>query len=262
VRRKRRTKYTWLPIQNGATFGGDADYDRTEQKFVLDVPPDGDVITGIIPVVADLPQGTLTTVESEGIGEIVGNEYILKRIVGKVFCYLDNTNISGDALGVDTLIDTCTIVTAGFFVARADTAVLSQPIGTGAEGNLLYSPQVAANTRQPWIWRRSWILGVDGFGPGLTEDLGVTIPTGSVIRGRGSFPSNNLGYPGVLDGPHVDAKTGRRVRLNERLFFACSASYYTPGGIAPTTWNTNVQVMVDCRYLGALRRPKGRSNFA
>lgn len=262
MRRKRKTKYTWLPIQNGATFGGEADYDRSEQKFVLDVPPDGDLVTGIIPVVADLPQGTLSTVESEGIGEIIGNEYILKRIVGKCFVYLDNTNVSGGVLGVDTLEDTATIVTCGFFVARADGNDLSQPIAAGPEGNQLYGPEVAHNTRQPWIWRRSWILGVDGFGPGLTEDLGVTIPAGAVIRGRGSFPTNNTKYGSVMDGPHVDAKTGRRVRQTERLFFAASASYYNPAGIAPTTWNTNVQVMLDCRYLGALRRARNRSNFA
>lgn len=263
MRRKRKTKYTWLPIQNGRLFEDGGSSDASFQNFVLDVPSDGNTVTGVVPVVADLPQGTLTTVESEGIGEIIGNEYILKRIVGKCFTSLTTSYEGGSALGVDLLEDAAVIVTAGFFVARADPAVLTAPIGydAGPEASLLYGPQTAELTRQPWIWRRTWLLGAGGFGPGLTEDLGTTIPDTSVIRGRGSWPFNNAGYGSVADGPHIDAKTGRRIRLEERLWFAAGACNINPTGHSVSLVQT-VEVTLDCRYLGALRRPRSRSNFA
>jgi len=259
VRRKRKTRYTWLPIRNGRTFGEES-ADAAYQDFILDIPINGDVVVGVTPVVADTPQGTITTTETEGIGEIIGNEYVLKRIVGKCFVSWTNTNATSGAVGIDVLEDAAVLVTAGFFVARAEVGNPDQPIALG-ESQILYNPQSAFLTRQPWIWRRSWILGTGGFGPGLSEDIGTTFPQGGVFRGRGSWPINNAGYGSVQDGPHIDAKTGRRIRLEERLWFAFSGSLLNGIG-TEASMVPQIEVTLDARYLGALRRPRGRSNFA
>jgi len=257
VRRKRKTRYTWLPTLDGTLFGSPQDEARSWQHFVLDVPVDGTFVLGLIPVVADLPQGTLSTVETEGMGEIIGNEYILKRIVGSVFCHLNLSNTSGStAITITDLRKFYVAVTAGWFVARADQASLDTPIGS-AETNAeqMYSPQVADLTRQPWIWRRTWILGLGNpsFGEG-------NLATSENIAGSESYPRNNIAYGSVRDGPHVDAKTGRRIRREERLFFAASACQ-----VDNTALNSSlapgVVMTVDTRYLGALRRAKSRSNF-
>lgn len=248
MRRKRKTRYTWLPIVPGFEWTDKGN--SCVNRFILDVPADGSIIAGQVPVIEDQPQDPGT---AEGIGEQVGNEYLLKRIVGKCFVSLTYAEtVAVQQVGAYQPV----IVTAGFFVARADPTNYSGPIGA-AEGPGLYGTLEANLTRQPWIWRRSWMLGAGAFNQNGANPLDVTVADG--LNGRLSWPLNN--YCGsVLDGPHIDAKTARRVRLEERLWFGVSAASATTAAF--TDGLAFVNVDLEARYLGAMRRPRGRSNFA
>lgn len=247
VRRKRKTRYTWLPIVPGFEWTDKGN--SCVNRFILDIPTDGSVIAGAVPVLEDQPQDPGT---AEGIGEQVGNEYLLKRIVGKLFL---STTYAATTTPEQKNYRPI-IVTAGFFVARADPTNFSGPIGA-AEGPGLYSPLEANLTRQPWIWRRSWMLGPGGFNFNGVNPVDQVVPQG--LDGQLSWPLNN--YTGsVLDGPHIDAKTARRIRLEERLWFGIAAASASTIGFTDVAAFVNVDL--EARYLGAMRRPRGRSNFA
>lgn len=237
--RKRRTKYTWLPI-SGSAAQVEGDPQRANKRGVGIVSIDGAEDLEIIPLLLDTPAETAN--QDETLADIIGSEYFIKRIVGKLFCsYSQVPGSQGD-------IPVSVLVTAGFFIARADTA-LGQGVPVGTDDALNnYSPAAAINIREPWVWRRTWMLGNEAL-----EALTVNSPT---------WPGRNTSYSGVMDGPHIDARTARRVRKEERLFFALScgrafsdAQEGTPDGPANVNW------LLDYRVLGALRKSVARGSF-
>lgn len=255
MRKRRKTRYTWLPTIPGQERPGDATPAGTWQRFFLDLGNAADPVAGVLPVLEDTPQDPAT---GEGIGEAIGNEYLLKRIVGKIFVHVSWTNNGTQQPTLDGLSPL--IVTCGWFVSRADPANYGQPVAP-SQALSLYSPQSNNLQREPWIWRRSWVLGVDGFGQ--INDNTAGFPASGSINGNQCYPSTNVAYGSVLDGPHVDARTGRRVRLEERLWFVGSLGTLYGGAVSPDSDITaSASIAVDCRYLGAMRRPRGRSNFA
>lgn len=260
MRRKRKTKYTWLPPQGTSQESGAAV--GTIRSNFIDLNSAGNPVVGCIPCIFDEPQDQPYPAGTEPLVNLLGNEYFLRRIVGKVFVNLD-INQEGTGTGAVSGYP-AVIATAGFFVARCDPANLNQPIEFTTQSNV-YDPQAQITQREPWIWRRSWLLAGGDLGLGLAfadkdhlNAFNQTLFT--------AFPSSNIRYPGVLDGPHVDAKTARRVRQHERLFFGFSAQTYPIGSPFPTldAGNTIVyfaQFGLDCRYLGALRRARNRGSF-
>jgi len=270
VRRRRKTKYVWLPTQNGRQFGVDSTHgfsNGVSLAISLGGAIGSDNIIGWYAPLADVPQDDITNaLATEGIGEVINNEYVLKRIVGKCFCWIDLHNSTGSGLVGEQIAPFPVVVTAGMFIARTDPNLPTQPIAAPTAGQALYAPNANHLIREPWIWRRSWILSPCNFGVGLPQMTGSVegvINTGTAYGG-GTFPANNAMFGSVMDGPHIDAKTGRRVRLNERVWFAASATPF-----AAQAWGPNVDTISgavffynDFRFLGALRKPRARSNFA
>lgn len=279
-RRRRRPKYTWLPPYGH--YVGSTGETFTEVTLELDLSGTvtSQVVGGIVPCIRDFPQnwdqsfmdpaGPLAL--ESGLSEQIANEYFLKRIVGKVNCALvtDIGNTAASSISNSNLPPFK--VTAGFFVARVDLNNINGPAGTASELQELYSPQSFRAAREPWIWQRSWILGWReylrpglGFASAVNVDItGIGWSSGPITPVFGSiYPQSNCGYNSVADGPHIDAKTARRVRQEERLFFSIFAHPW-PGG---STWSLATdQVMtmlidLDCRYLGSLRKARNRSDF-
>jgi len=228
--RKRRTRYTWFP--NIGFQGDDEDNDFAGFPFTVQVPNQANtlgvpVITDLIPdFAAEQPTST-----DNNLSDFIGNEYILKRIVGKCFIAPAES---------DSTAATDIIVAAGFFIARADEAAPQVPIGStgGLDIKLNYGPLNNQTTRHPWIWRRAWRL----------QNPASPIQVGYITTGSGGS---------LQDGPHIDAKSVRRVRLDERLFFAVQA-----GNFGAAVSNTlDLSGYLDYRCLGALRKAKNRSAF-
>lgn len=249
MRRKRRNKGTWFPILGTGLPG--ANDDISARDFIINVAGGGQQ-TVVAPLTYDVPsEGDTVGADDPGVlAGIVGQEYFLRRLVGKL-------HVSCDVIASSTGAGAAYLVGAGFFVARAADADAgggpNLPIGAAGAAELLenYSPLHHNTIREPWIWRRTWILGTT-VGDSLASD-----PFSSYnIHG----PHNNAGYPGVLDGPHVDAKTARRVALDERLWFALGCVPLQLG-VAPSTLQGGINAILDIRAFAQLTRARNRGVF-
>lgn len=160
----------------------------------------------------------------------LGGEYFLRRIVGKA----DISILSGGSATAFAL------VALGFFIARVDGQGGGGVQPTTYDITFDYSPLAQQNQRMPWIWRRTWLLEQIP-GVGQSETL---------------YPASTSRYGSVLDGPHIDQKTKRRVANDERLFGALAC--YT---MSSTDEPYGVNLLLDLRAVASLRRAHNRGTF-
>lgn len=260
MRRRRRNRGTWLQTLGSLLDEGSP---STFNGIAWQQPVDPtQFITTIVPVTTDAPSFQGDSVNSATVmGDVIGNEYFLDRVVGKIFLQTSaGTTIAPESAQFLYPV----LVACGLFVARADDLDNTTPIGgaLGAESERHYSPLEADTVREPWIWRRAWMLGNAGNTYVNGADNEGIPPQGSTPAG--AFPNSNAFYGSVLDGPHIDAKTKRRVGQEDRLWFACSASY-VPGFGRPGTEsieeNQSINGYFDLRLHGALRRARQSGRF-
>lgn len=239
MRRKRRTKYQWF--YPTGTVGPAADLEDTTngREFSLNVPGNGTTAIRPFEMVTDAPPDDFNP--GNPMGFYQNNDYFIKRIVGKFFAstsQLAFDNPPGILLGF------------GMFIARAADDDQSPGVPVPIAGTTIaaqideYSPLRAENMSEPWIWRRVWVLG-------------NALSTSSYIYRQ--FPNSNTSYGSVADGPHIDAKTARRVRQGERLWGVIAAKAL-PLNITHD-FDAIVQCYFDYRVLGQMRRPHNRSVF-
>lgn len=210
----------------------ESDYHTAISGFVT-VPSSGESDTIVRPVLFDEPLQPGETSFADPLSWQMANEYIIKRIVGKLHVGHNNiANAPNNAL-----------VTAGFFVARADDSTPVTPVG-GPGALSQYAPNILNNIREPWMWRRTWML---------TKSSSTNQPT---------YPTTNSSYGDIESGPHVDIAVGRRVGNDDRLWFALSAELLTPGpsGVGYSEEGA-VSYVLDVRLLGLLVKAKGKSTF-
>jgi len=274
-RTRRRAKYTWFPM----SFSNPVD--RQEGLVTGDVinitHPNGDIDQTIVitPVTIDAPMDP----SSSGLastGDLVrqiGQDYVIERIVGKIFVAAGAVATNeGPPFAYSSIEVGC-----GFFVARANDEQsgggIDVPIGaaTPIEAISNYSPLHPDAIREPWMWRRTWMLG-NAARTALFRGNGMSfVAQGNEIFGATPwFPPTNAGYGSVLDGPHVDCKSVRRVRNDERLFFVV-ATHMTDvitgqrqkgnPELFDATQGASVFVKTDLRLLGALRKARNSSTF-
>lgn len=215
--KRRRPAVNWLPVP-GTALSATAEHRLNGFPFTIDVPQDdtggdGGIITVLFSLVRDNPgeQRLLSSVAAGVLpslrDEIQGSNYRLRRVVGKLFlaCQQDT--------GVDqNFRPNAALIGAGFIVLKCDPET-GEPLDATEPGE--YSPLEAFNIPDPWIWRRTWILGNS-----LKTTSGAS-PTAAQVWCE--FPHSNAEYGSVQDGPHIDQKTGRVIGPDERLFFVVSA---------------------------------------
>lgn len=249
-RRSQRSRYTWMPML-GTNRGGGYQSNAID-IFIRPTPDKADTdsadsqATLVVPLVPDYTpeedpaHGTDMTLRDYTEGQ----DWFLRRLVGKLQLAASCTNTTQTQTGTWPAV----LVTAGFFVARAkdgDTGIdLTVPE---------YDVQAVTNIRQPWLWRRSWTLGVAQVG----VDSESTLPQFSTL-----YPNATVEYGSVADGPHIDAKTMRRVLREQRLWFTVSCmGTGLPGTTAVDGQQGVVFGTLDVRALGQMRRSKNRSAF-
>lgn len=248
MRRKRR--FGWMP-----TLGNTSSLANTRYSFLnfsvavvndAGVSPllqPGSPTLGVFPVILDRPleAGEVENAEGDAPGrlpDIIGQEWFCERIVGSLFIGLDLGDTGQN-------VPNGVIVTCGFFISRAGDAAspegAGQPIG-GPTFNS-YSPAAQNAIREPWMWRRSWILG------------------GSVTPGQGfsNFPTANAFYGSALEATKVDVKSVRRIGNDDRLFFACGTT--TVASVEGDKVDGRISGCLDVRVLGALRKPRPTGKF-
>lgn len=260
ARRRKKSRGTWLP--NLGTAGSAANLDDDDLglwfQFVLPAVVGGGAFatqTLVLPLTFDSIREDDADELDTNLADIIGSEYILRRIVGNLFFDRDTATDSttGNTGGYSAVK-----ISAGFFVARqADSSQNRDlPIGaqTADEIRENYSPSQNAVVREPWIWRRTWLLGrpeADGSN-----------------SSPGGFPSSNVYYNGGTSNQYVDAKTIRRVGQDDRLFFVAAARGVGNNFVDPfvnekvtTVGATSVKGHLDYRLFGSLRRARQQGRF-
>lgn len=261
---RRKSRYQWFPTIGTAGLDDEFEFDDYSGR-TFTVPVAANQLTSntiIAPVTIDTQFDTADSVigDRRGLQDELGQSWFLKRLVGQLFLEKQYNSANEEFAAL--------AVSAGFFVARCDdndTTPLSpsaqQPIGADILGRATanYGPIRSANISEPWIWRRTWILG-RGMQPPSTF-LG-NINTGSLAFGA-NFPNTTAAYGTDHTNGYIDAKTARRIRKEERLFFVVQAKVASLeiGSVPTSAAATNVVGYLDLRILGQLRRNSKRSVF-
>lgn len=275
-RTRRRKRWTWFPIIGTQDENPEGSDDTNGRTFA--VPFDGSgasnaIVFPLIPDVQTDPDAGLD--QSAQIALALSTDYEIERIVGKVW-----VSATAPADDVGAVAPKIIQVGVGLFIAaQADAQAgggVNLPLGAPTLIELLenYNPISNDTAREPWMWKRDWILSTGrpstaGFQQsGLnfepvhtTVSSGVGFTTPVVVAGA---PTNNMGYGSVMDGPHIDCKSNRRVRSHQRLW--CIAAVRSLDRILANT-NPDANVLGDMkgiiaiRVLGASRRPTRSASF-
>jgi len=217
----------------------------------LAIPGDGGVIFDAFPLTYDYSQSGTNVTEGldqqpyeVGLVDLTsGNEWFLKRIVGKFFAGATSDEVDSPA-EFHGLLD----VAFGFIVCKTDDN------GDPTTDFSTTNPLARASMNDPWIWRRRWLLnpftsGFVGGNPGGTVDTRDTY-------GFLNFPSTTAGFGSAVDGPHIDQKTARRIHREERLFAVVAASRFSN---FVDTQDMQLDYLLDYRLLGTLA-PRSAGN--
>lgn len=255
-RRTKRARYTWMPMLGQPYNNGEGGvYNVTARNIIIfpsaniATPPtqsaSGLFLTPLVPDYTEEEDAASTTMTLRDYTE--GQDWFLRRLVGKISLGCITRDITGD----DTQFWPTVIVGAGFFVARAKDDNQTQVDAPDAE----VDPLNTHNIRQPWLWRRTWMLGASQV---QAESGNPGAPQFSAI-----WPNTTEAFGSMSDGPHVDAKTMRRILREQRLWFAVSCIGFRDGSATQVSQADQPLVMgtFDIRALGQMRRSKNRSAF-
>lgn len=187
--------------------------------------------------------------DRSSLASMVDYGYHLRRIVGKLHIHVA-TPAENPVLREHSGL----VVTCGLMVRRVDSdSGLAEATGTEANASAL------ATVRDPWIWRRSWLLR-NGAIPNIlntgASPVGATDDANMLLNS----PFTPAGYGSVLDGPHVDAKTHRVVGPDERVFLDVTVRIPFADSGTPTDWD--VSTFFDYRDLATLRTNQGNKRNA
>lgn len=264
--RRKRRNLVWFP-NDGQDLDGGGEFFAGNIPVTLTIPADGTPVTVIKNVTFD---GTTTT-EGGGnvsfntnLGDVLANEYFIRRIVGGCFAALAPFRNVGN----DPSQASCIQIAAGLFVARAqdelDVATTFQPIGLNSEVSRWnsYGPIALHTMREPWIWRRQWILGNYAFQGNFFNQAGANADVSpNVVQQWAVAPPSNMHYSAGADH-HIDQRTLRKVGNDSRLWAAVSAFN---AQVEPVTHTVNevinAQVLWDLRILGQLRKARNTGTF-
>lgn len=246
-----------MPTLGGLIQSGDSAQGTTPIGVYVEAAPDSVTpSTFIVPLVPDATSfPDEAQVEQETLRDFTeGQDWLCKRIVGKLQLGIKNQApvLPGTTWKMVTL-------GAAFFVARAKDTNSDLPDLDGIEYNVLNSE----NVRNPWMWRRVWTLS-NGVAP-VTSVPDSGHLTVDLVWNLG-FRTTTAEQASALDSAHIDCKSARRIRREERLWFALSAQGWnsTYGLDNQSVTNpecSGVAGLLDYRILGAMRRSNNRSTF-
>lgn len=238
--KRRAPKVVWLPpdrfncLGTGPGVGATSGLQNGIKHAVIPIPSGtGSAHTEVFPVVQDA-QTDATLLSGGSLADYEQSAYRLRRVVGKIF-------IGGQQEAVADL-QTETIVTAGLIVLRThQVGGVIVPLNTTTEE---YSTQMLQNWGDPWIWRRTWVIG--------------NIPQAVSVGARELYPETNITVAGNLDGPHVDAKTARIIGPEERLYLVITGAAVNGD---PQVFRT-MRYTWDLRVLASMRSSQGNRRNA
>lgn len=246
MRRKRGSRGTWLPVLPTALTQSEGGtqyatwYEDSYSMVGFNNSYNGDAVA--VPLIPDFtPQdANLTGQQDITLRDLVeGQDYVLKRTVGKVWATINNQAGSAGDFPLSPYI---------FCLALAVLPVQDDNQSIPAMPNADFCPLNSQNSQQPWLWRRTWIL---------QNTLNATQQTVD-------FPAygaqSTWQYGSIADGGHLDTKVQRRVRKDQRLFIVAQAGQllFGDGG---TELPSSFRWGYDLRFFGAMRKANNKSTF-
>lgn len=242
--RRRRPKVAWLPTFGFAGLVEDpaapAPGIEVELNFPAGTATDptvGGVLWDAFPLTFDETEGVENAQADPSKVTlrdlVIGNEWRLRRLVGKAFINVAHENQTGVA---HPAYD----VALGFIVSK------THDDGSPQTDFNSVNPLSQESMEDPWIWRRRWILHPDGE---VANDPASSTENSPQYWG---FPRSNVSYGSVLDGPHIDAKSGRVIHRSERLYGVLAGKIYYAGG-AISVAGGHIRMLLDYRLVGSLR---------
>lgn len=250
-RKRRKPRVVWLPtpgtiissqVTPGEQYGGNF--------FIGNLPLGANHNPTIeFPLVLDSPDptgatGTLAAWQAQSLQVAQDIGYRLRRIVGKIHVGA-GPDLTPPPGGTRSNFICCT---AAIIVRRVDDN------GNSVVGPNGISTQATQNWQDPWVWRRTWLIGT-----------GVFAAAGNVHNSGDLWPRNNVTGVGGgnADAAHVDQKTARRVGPEERLFLNVSfISGLQLDGQDELEEFVNVQIHHDLRVLATLSQNAGNRRNA
>lgn len=240
MRRRTKPRVVWLPNTNANSIGnGSQVYQAATVTFG---PATGDTGSIELPIVIDGEPDPLGA--GQTLSDVENSGYRLRRIVGKIW-------VIGGQASFDGAGPPAYIVTAGFMVRRTNPTTGASLAVLADNGPPFPSidPGQIENIGDPWIWRRSWLLGDN---------------SSSAANPASPLPTRNFGDDyggGISEGPHVDQKTARIVSSEERLFLDVTATTLIDGQLAPPSLGA-LFVATDIRVLASMRTSTGNRRNA
>lgn len=245
--RRRKPRVVWLPNTEANGFGTTNTIYNTATFTITGSGGAGDLVSGDsaaaeFPVVTDgiqsdplQPTSSLSDIENSG--------YRLRRIVGKIYVFHS----------VALTAPRFTFVTAGLIIRRVDpvTGGSLAAVASAVQPFPLIHPGFTTNQGDPWIWRRTWLLG--NRPPGFNFDDPDNADAAPARNFADAYPG------GIAEGPHVDQKTARVVGPEERLFLDVGATVFT-GSSAATS--LTLGVAFELRALASMRIASGNRRNA
>lgn len=251
ARRTRRQRVVWLPAWGSAAGQGNPRCAAAHGTFGVIAGVGTDIAGVQIPLTFDAPtQSEITAGTAPSLADFTQNGYKLKRFVGKIhlLCSRGERTIGqGDFSTINVL------VVASLMVRRVDSAGVA----------LASNPDDLDNTNvnnimDPYVWRRSWMLGGHQKGETQTTAVPGLINT---FEYYARHPGSNSEYGSVMDGPHIDTKVQRIVGPEERLFFEIwGRPYDWADEDNNNSYFWDIQYVLDSRIVAVPMRATNRRN--
>lgn len=275
-RRKRRARPLWFP-PIGVNFTiGEAIETVGFSTFSAAVFGSGAVNNVEFPLTFDFGQEAILADAAAGqirtLADIMSSAWRLRRIFGNIYATFHPSD-SGRGDTTLTTYPAC-MFSAGLMVRKVgNTGVPATDV----------DPLHRDDYDDPWIWRRTWILGQDArfrrytgfnaagvgfngtFSTGPYQDLPATGDAGPIgtdpVAAFSRFPNTTAHYSGLHTGPYFDQKTNRLIGPEDRLIlhFATKGLPIQP---IPELQQPDSFVfgVYDLRHLGFLQRASNRRN--
>lgn len=259
MRRRNKPRVVWLPQTNANSIGATGVLtDTVYQLFTFSVTgATGTTETIEFPMVLD----SQVAIEDTGatLADIESSGYRLRRIVGKIWCQAGQTE---PTISLTQITPLSVIVTAGIMVRLADT--ITGASISGQSRNTSINPGLIENTGDPWVFRRSWIIGNNNASDNLTTNQTQAGQLSRFFQPLNPVPANNYSVlaGGVSDGPHIDQKTARIVGPEHRLFLDVSVTILGESSAPEAEVPLTVAVFTDLRVLGSLKTNIGNRRNA